>query len=279
MLLSYTPQADDIMMMSNAAQNRGAFGLHFGAFCTTIASQGTPEQVMEWLIPAYQMKITGCLGQTEVGGTYTQLAPSFSARILSIVATACLIRHAALPCLPFGPCPSLSFAAPWQLGHGSNVRGLQTVARYDQATQEFVLSTPSLQAMKWWPGGLGKMATHCAMYANLLLDGEEKGFHVFMVRPKKKTVVLRYGTGAARCVKGLWCLAVSCRALTWGGRGQCLVAAGGVRAARAVLPLLASPADVADAANAAARFAVLLCSGLLFACPALLPTPSSLGHG
>jgi acyl-CoA oxidase len=94
----YMPQADDIMMMTNASRNQGAFGLHFGAFCATIMSQGTPEQAMEWLLPAVSMKITGCLGQTE-------------------------------------------------LGHGSNVRGLQTVAHYDATTEEFVLSTPTLKGV------------------------------------------------------------------------------------------------------------------------------------
>ena len=42
--------------------------------------------------------------------------------------------------------------AQTELGHGSNVRGLQTVAVYDKTTQEFVLSTPNLMSMKWWPG-------------------------------------------------------------------------------------------------------------------------------
>ena len=36
------------------------------------------------------------------------------------------------------------------------------------------------QAMKWWPGNLGKTATHCLVYANLILHGEERGFHVFL---------------------------------------------------------------------------------------------------
>jgi acyl-CoA oxidase len=47
--------------------------------------------------------------------------------------------------------------AQTELGHGSNVRGLQTLAVYDKKTQEFVLSTPTLQSMKWWPGTLGKV--------------------------------------------------------------------------------------------------------------------------
>ncbi len=33
----------------------------------TILVLGTPEQVVEWLPMAYSMKITGCLGQTELG--------------------------------------------------------------------------------------------------------------------------------------------------------------------------------------------------------------------
>lgn len=42
--------------------------------------------------------------------------------------------------------------AQTELGHGSNVRGLQTIAVYDKEKQQFVLSTPTLQSMKWWPG-------------------------------------------------------------------------------------------------------------------------------
>ena len=47
--------------------------------------------------------------------------------------------------------------AQTELGHGSNVRGLQTVAEYDKSTQQFVLNTPSLLSIKWWPGTLGKV--------------------------------------------------------------------------------------------------------------------------
>jgi acyl-CoA oxidase len=72
--------------------------------------------------------------------------------------------------------------AQTELGHGSNVRGLQTVATFDKQTQEFVLNTPTLQSMKWWPGTLGKLGTHAAVYAELILDGKEYGIHVFMVQ-------------------------------------------------------------------------------------------------
>jgi len=129
----YRPEPDDILMMSNVARNAGAFGLHYGAFCATIASQGTNEQVMEWLPQAYTMQITGCLAQTE-------------------------------------------------LSHGSNVAGLQTIAVYDPSTEEFVVTSPTLGAIKWWPGGMGKTAVFSVVYANLLTQGRDYGYHSFIVQ-------------------------------------------------------------------------------------------------
>ena len=36
---------------------------------------------------------------------------------------------------------------------GTNLLGLETTATFDRATDEFVLNTPRLSSMKWWPGG------------------------------------------------------------------------------------------------------------------------------
>lgn len=46
--------------------------------------------------------------------------------------------------------------AQTELKHGSNVRGLSTTATYDKNTQEFILHSPDLGSMKFWPGTLGK---------------------------------------------------------------------------------------------------------------------------
>mmetsp|Transcript_2951 Transcript_2951/g.3488 ORF Transcript_2951/g.3488 Transcript_2951/m.3488 type:complete len:727 (-) Transcript_2951:2991-5171(-) len=71
--------------------------------------------------------------------------------------------------------------AQTELGHGSNVRGLQTTAHYDVEKHEFVLNTPTLDSMKWWPSSMAT-ATHAVVYAQLIIKGKEYGVHVFMVQ-------------------------------------------------------------------------------------------------
>jgi acyl-CoA oxidase len=39
-----------------------------------------------------------------------------------------------------------------ELGHGTFVRGLETTATYDKATQEFIIDSPTLTSIKYWPG-------------------------------------------------------------------------------------------------------------------------------
>ena len=78
--------------------------------------------------------------------------------------------------------------AQTELAHGSNVRGIQTTAIYDERTESFDLHSPTISALKWWPGGLGHTCTHAVVYANLFIPGgaggsmEKKGVHAFMVR-------------------------------------------------------------------------------------------------
>jgi acyl-CoA oxidase len=72
--------------------------------------------------------------------------------------------------------------AQTELGHGSNVRGIETTATYDIDTDEFVINSPTQSSSKWWPGGLGHTATHSIVYANLMLKNKSYGPHPFMVQ-------------------------------------------------------------------------------------------------
>lgn len=72
--------------------------------------------------------------------------------------------------------------AQTELAHGSNVNQLMTTATYDHARREFDLHTPSVAATKWWIGGLGIMATHSTVQARLIVDGVDKGPHLFITQ-------------------------------------------------------------------------------------------------
>ena len=55
--------------------------------------------------------------------------------------------------------------AQTELGHGSDVQSLETLAIYHPKSQEFELHSPTLTSTKFWPGVLGKSATHAVVQA------------------------------------------------------------------------------------------------------------------
>lgn len=72
--------------------------------------------------------------------------------------------------------------AQTELGHGTFIRGLETTATYDSSSEEFIVHTPTLSGTKWWPGGLGKTATHVVLMARLFVHGQDYGPHAFIVQ-------------------------------------------------------------------------------------------------
>lgn len=68
-----------------------------------------------------------------------------------------------------------------ELGHGSNVAGMETQAVFDKATDEFVVNTPNLASTKWWIGGAAHSATHCVCFARMIIDGKDYGVKSFVV--------------------------------------------------------------------------------------------------
>ncbi|XP_070595973.1 peroxisomal acyl-coenzyme A oxidase 1 isoform X3 [Erythrolamprus reginae] len=71
--------------------------------------------------------------------------------------------------------------AQTELGHGTHLRGLETTATYDPATQEFILNSPTVTSIKWWPGGLGKTSNYAIVLAQLYTQNKSHGLHAFIV--------------------------------------------------------------------------------------------------
>ena len=72
--------------------------------------------------------------------------------------------------------------AQTELAHGSNVRGLRTTAHLDTDTDEWVLNTPEVGAVKWWSTGM-PASTHAIVFAQLFTpDGECHGLQMFLVQ-------------------------------------------------------------------------------------------------
>jgi acyl-CoA oxidase len=133
--------------------------VHMSMFIPTLETQSSPAQRRYWV----------------------PLARNFAILVCALEPTPpCL--PSAVPLSDLRPDYSLQGAyAQTELGHGSNVRGIETMATYDPATQSFDLHSPTEASTKWWPGGLGKTATHAVVYARLLLKGRDMGLHAFIV--------------------------------------------------------------------------------------------------
>lgn len=73
-----------------------------------------------------------------------------------------------------------------ELGHGSNVRGIETEARWNSDTRDFTIHSPTLTAAKWWNGSLGRTANHAIIVAQLMLPKNGKlvsfGPHQFVAQ-------------------------------------------------------------------------------------------------
>ena len=78
--------------------------------------------------------------------------------------------------------------AQTELGHGSNVRALETTATFRSQADggmpggSWVINSPTLTSTKFWPGTLGRTANHAMVIARLIDgDGVDQGVHNFLV--------------------------------------------------------------------------------------------------
>ncbi|KAH8811029.1 acyl-CoA dehydrogenase/oxidase C-terminal [Xylogone sp. PMI_703] len=79
--------------------------------------------------------------------------------------------------------------AQTELGHGSNVRGLELQAIWNPVQKNFILHSPTLTSSKWWNGTLGRTANHAIVVAQLLVPKpdavqayDNHGPHPFIVQ-------------------------------------------------------------------------------------------------
>ncbi|MEM7480678.1 MAG: acyl-CoA dehydrogenase [Acidobacteriota bacterium] len=68
-----------------------------------------------------------------------------------------------------------------ETGHGSNVADLETVARFDRATDEFEIHSPTQAARKDYIGNAARHGRLATVFAQLEIDGEGFGVHAFLV--------------------------------------------------------------------------------------------------
>lgn len=78
--------------------------------------------------------------------------------------------------------------AQTEVGHGSNVRALETTATFLPESKggmkggSFVINSPTITSYKAWPGTLGRNANHAMVIAQLKDgDGVDRGVHNFLV--------------------------------------------------------------------------------------------------
>jgi acyl-CoA oxidase len=68
-----------------------------------------------------------------------------------------------------------------ETGHGSNVQALGTTATYEPETGEFVVHTPEPEAQKDYIGNAARDGRIAAVFAQLIVGGENRGVHALLV--------------------------------------------------------------------------------------------------
>lgn len=68
-----------------------------------------------------------------------------------------------------------------ETGHGSNVAGLETVAKFDKATDSFIINSTTPGARKDYIGGAAKHAKFATVFTQLEVNGQNEGVHAIIV--------------------------------------------------------------------------------------------------
>jgi len=73
-----------------------------------------------------------------------------------------------------------------ELGHGSNVRGLETTATYNHGDQSIVIHSPSPSAGKDYIGNAARHGRMATVFAQLIVSNESHGVHAILVPIRDK---------------------------------------------------------------------------------------------
>ncbi|OMJ29267.1 Peroxisomal acyl-coenzyme A oxidase 1 [Smittium culicis] len=77
--------------------------------------------------------------------------------------------------------------AQTELGHGSNIRALETTATFIEETDEFEINSPTLTSTKWWIGTLGVSCSHAAVMSQVYVKGKHIGLYPVIVPIRSMT--------------------------------------------------------------------------------------------
>ena len=99
---------------------------------------------------------------------------------------------------PLGKADLLGCFAMTETGHGSNVRGLLTTATYDHKTRSIIVHSPSEDAGKEYIGN-ALHSTMAAVFAQLIVDGENHGVHAILVPIRDAAGDLKEGVRVEDC--------------------------------------------------------------------------------
>ena len=78
-------------------------------------------------------------------------------------------------------CRLMGCFAMTEIGHGSNVQALETIAGYDPTHEEFIIHSPTFSAGKAYIGNAANDARLAVVFAQLEVGGEQQGVHAFLV--------------------------------------------------------------------------------------------------
>ena len=87
---------------------------------------------------------------------------------------------------------------------------METTATFDKDADEFIINTPTTVAQKYWITNSAVHAKWSAVFAQLLIDGENHGIHGFLVRIRNEvsdTLSIEY----CACLYPLLCISDTVR--------------------------------------------------------------------